>query len=102
MEILNLKEFSFVSIGNKFSAIPTRIQVCLEAVYEFFEELAVGLGGEKMKKYLPWVLSFFFFIYDNIMKNYTNQELLREESFSKEEILKIWYKILNENQDKKM
>ena len=24
--------------------------------------MAVGLGGEKMKKYLPWVLSFFFFI----------------------------------------
>ena len=51
-----------IAIGNKFSAIPNRIQVCLEAVYEFFEELAIGLGGEKMKKYLPWVLSFFFFI----------------------------------------
>ena len=29
---------------------------CVKAVYEFFEELAVGLGGEKMKKYLPIAL----------------------------------------------
>ena len=51
-----------IAIGNNFSAIPNRIQVCLEAVYGFFEELAIGLGGEKMKKYLPWILSFFFFV----------------------------------------
>lgn len=49
-------------IGRRLEVVPGVVQSALEAVYSFFEELAEGTGGERVKKYVPFVISFFFFI----------------------------------------
>lgn len=46
----------------KLQLIPTRIQTMVEMILDFFNDTAVGMGGEKMKKYVPFILSFFVFI----------------------------------------
>lgn len=51
-----------VVISRNFSVIPGKLQAGIEAVYEFFEELADNFGGERVKKYLPLLITFFIFI----------------------------------------
>jgi len=51
-----------VFFKNSLSAIPGRLQVAVEMFIGFFDDIAVGLGGKKMRKYLPFILSFFVFI----------------------------------------
>lgn len=51
-----------VCVSKRFSAAPGKIQVAFEFLYSFFDNLADGLGGKRVKKYLPWVVSFFIFI----------------------------------------
>lgn len=44
------------------SYIPGRLQSALELFIGFFDDIATGLCGPKMRKYLPFLLTFFIFI----------------------------------------
>ena len=44
------------------SYIPGKLQLGVELFVGFFDDIAVGLCGNKMRKYLPFVLTFFIFI----------------------------------------
>ncbi len=49
-------------VRRAISYVPGRLQVALEMFIGFFDDIAINLAGERMRKYLPFVLSFFIFI----------------------------------------
>jgi F-type H+-transporting ATPase subunit a len=53
---------SGVFVGKNYKKLPDGLQHFFEMAYEMFENMAVGIIGEKGKKYVPFVVTFFLFI----------------------------------------
>lgn len=49
-------------VGLKYQKLPNGLQNIFEMAYESFEGLATGIIGEKGRKYVPLVVTFFLFI----------------------------------------
>ncbi len=51
-----------VLVGKNYKRLPTGAQHFFEMAYEAFDDLAVGIIGEKGRKYVPLVVTFFLYI----------------------------------------
>jgi len=54
--------FSGLTVGLNYKKLPSSIQQVWEMVYEYLEELAVSIAGEKGKDYVPLAITFFMYI----------------------------------------
>jgi F-type H+-transporting ATPase subunit a len=51
-----------IAVGINYKKLPSGLQHLFEMAYEAFDDLAVGIIGEKGKKYVPLVVTFFLYI----------------------------------------
>lgn len=63
--IIILILISGVTIGLNYKKIPTGLQHFWEMIYEYLEDLAVSVGGEKGRNFVPLALTIFVYILIN-------------------------------------
>lgn len=51
-----------IVLGRKYTRLPGKMQSVIEMVYQMFDDMAVGVGGEGARKFVPLIVTFFLFI----------------------------------------
>lgn len=51
-----------ILVGKNYQRLPGKMQALIEMAYSMFENMAVGIIGDKGRKYVPLVVTFFLFI----------------------------------------